>query len=32
MSQGAVVSYVHGALKDGLGKIGVLVALESDAC
>ncbi|MGH1398346.1 MAG: translation elongation factor Ts [Alphaproteobacteria bacterium] len=31
VSQGAVVSYVHGALKDGLGKIGVLVALESDA-
>ena len=31
VSQGAVISYVHGALKDGLGKIGVLVALESDA-
>ncbi|MGB0720075.1 MAG: translation elongation factor Ts [Bdellovibrionales bacterium] len=31
VSQGAVVSYVHGALKDGLGKIGVLVALESAA-
>ena len=31
VDQGAVVSYVHGALKDGLGKIGVLVALESDA-
>ena len=31
VSQGAVVSYVHGALKDGLGKIGVLVAFESDA-
>ncbi len=31
VSQGAIVSYVHGALKDGLGKIGVLVALESDA-
>ena len=31
VSQGAVVAYVHGALKDGLGKIGVLVALESDA-
>ena len=31
VSNGAVVSYVHGALKDGLGKIGVLVALESDA-
>lgn len=31
VSQGAVVSYVHGALKDGMGKIGVLVALESEA-
>lgn len=31
VSQGAVVSYVHGALKEGLGKIGVLVAFESDA-
>ncbi|MCB9983071.1 MAG: elongation factor Ts [Rhodospirillales bacterium] len=31
VSNGAVVSYVHGALKDGLGKIGVLVALESEA-
>ena len=29
VSQGAVVSYVHGALSDGLGKIGVLVAIES---
>lgn len=29
VSQGAVVGYVHGALTDGLGKIGVLVALES---
>lgn len=29
--QGAVVGYVHGALADGLGKIGVLVALESAA-
>ncbi|MEM6826736.1 MAG: translation elongation factor Ts [Pseudomonadota bacterium] len=27
---GAVVSYVHNAAADGLGKIGVLVALESD--
>ena len=25
------MSYVHGALAEGLGKIGVLVALESDA-
>lgn len=31
VSQGAVVGYVHGALADGLGKIGVLVALESSA-
>lgn len=31
VSKGAVVSYIHGALSDGLGKIGVLVALESDA-
>ncbi len=29
VSEGKVVSYVHGALADGLGKIGVLVALES---
>ncbi|MGH1455405.1 MAG: translation elongation factor Ts [Alphaproteobacteria bacterium] len=29
VSKGAVVGYVHGALADGLGKIGVLVALES---
>ncbi|MCB1782898.1 MAG: elongation factor Ts [Alphaproteobacteria bacterium] len=29
--QGSVVGYVHGALADGLGKIGVLVALESSA-
>ena len=31
VSKGEVVAYVHGALADGLGKIGVLVALESDA-
>lgn len=31
VSQGAVVGYVHGALAPGLGKIGVLVALESSA-
>lgn len=31
VSKGAVISYVHGALKEGLGKIGVLVAFESDA-
>jgi elongation factor Ts len=28
--QGVVVSYVHNAVKAGLGKIGVLVALESE--
>lgn len=28
---GAVVSYVHNAVKPGLGKIGVIVALESEA-
>ena len=28
VKQGAVASYVHGALRPGLGKIGVLVALE----
>jgi elongation factor Ts len=31
VSSGVVASYVHGALKPGLGKIGVLVGLESDA-
>ncbi len=31
VSKGAVVGYVHGALGDNIGKIGVLVALESDA-
>ena len=31
VSQGAVVAYVHNAVKPGLGKIGVLVALEGDA-
>jgi elongation factor Ts len=29
VSDGVVASYVHGALAPGLGKIGVLVALES---
>ena len=29
VSNGAVVGYIHSALADGLGKIGVLVALES---
>jgi elongation factor Ts len=31
VSNGAVVPYVHNAQAPGLGKIGVLVALESDA-
>lgn len=31
VSQGAVIPYVHNAVSPGLGKIGVLVALESDA-
>ncbi|MEO1649271.1 MAG: translation elongation factor Ts, partial [Pseudomonadota bacterium] len=31
VSQGAVVPYMHNAAAYGLGKIGVLVALESDA-
>ncbi len=31
VSKGAVISYVHNAITNGLGKIGVLVALESDA-
>ena len=31
VSQGAVVSYVHNQVAPGLGKIGVLVALESAA-
>ncbi len=30
VAQGAIGSYVHGQTADGLGKIGVLVALESD--
>jgi elongation factor Ts len=29
VGQGAVASYVHNSVADGLGKIGVLVALES---
>jgi len=28
VSEGVVASYVHGAVADGLGKIGVLVAME----
>ena len=31
VSQGAVVSYVHNAVTPGMGKIGVLVALEGTA-
>lgn len=31
VSKGAVIPYVHNAASSGLGKIGVLVALESDA-
>jgi len=31
VSQGAIVPYVHNAASPGLGKIGVLVALQSDA-
>ena len=31
VSQGAVVGYIHNKQADGLGKIGVLVALESSA-
>jgi elongation factor Ts len=31
VEEGVVVSYVHNAVKPGLGKIGVLVALESGA-
>ncbi|MFM9890823.1 MAG: translation elongation factor Ts [Rickettsiales bacterium] len=29
VAQGTVASYVHGAVKPGMGKIGVLIALES---
>ncbi|MBV7267518.1 translation elongation factor Ts [Erythrobacter ani] len=31
VEKGAVVPYVHNAAADGLGKIGVIVALEGDA-
>jgi elongation factor Ts len=31
VSSGAIVSYVHGAVADNVGRIGVLVALESTA-
>lgn len=30
VSKGAVASYVHNAIGDGLGKIGVLVAIETE--
>lgn len=30
VTPGVVASYVHGAIKPGMGKIGVLVALESE--
>ncbi len=30
VSKGVIASYIHGAVSDGLGKIGVLVALESE--
>lgn len=29
VDQGVVANYIHGALKDGMGKIGVLVGLQS---
>ena len=31
VGKGSVAAYMHSAVADGLGKIGVLVALESDA-
>jgi elongation factor Ts len=31
VANGVVVSYIHNAVADGMGKIGVLVGLESDA-
>ncbi len=31
VSNGTVISYIHNSVADGLGKLGVLVALESDA-
>ncbi len=30
VSEGAIASYIHGSVSDGLGKIGVLVALEGE--
>ena len=31
VSNGVVISYVHNSVKDGLGKLGVLVGIESEA-
>ena len=31
VSNGVIISYVHNSVADGLGKLGVLVALESNA-
>ena len=31
VTNGAVIGYIHNSVKDDLGKIGVLVALESNA-
>jgi elongation factor Ts len=31
VSKGSVISYIHNSVADGLGKLGVLVALESDS-
>ena len=31
VSNGTIISYIHNSVADGLGKLGVLVALESDA-
>ena len=31
VSNGAIISYIHNSVADGLGKLGVLVALESNA-
>ena len=31
INKGAIVSYIHNATADGMGRIGVLIALESEA-
>ena len=31
VSNGVVISYVHNSIKDGLGRLGVLVGIESEA-